>query len=171
MSSEIEEYEQTIHKIASENKEQTSDKKYRSLDELYAKLQAYNEDLAKNGQHFTSLDDYERFDIDLTEYGLTKSVIGVIEIPKIDEKIPLYLGTEDDNMYKGVTVVGKTSAPIGGINTNCLISGHRGYIGATMFRHIDELEEGDSVYFDSSVPHAVQALGDEEAQFIAVVMK
>ena len=39
MSSEIEEYEQTIHKIASENKEQTSDKKYRSLDELYAKLQ------------------------------------------------------------------------------------------------------------------------------------
>ena len=34
-----------------------------------------------------------------------------------------------------------------------------------------ELEEGDSVYFDSSVPHAVSAMGDDEAQFIAVVMK
>ncbi len=33
-----------------------------------------------------------------------------------------------------------------------------------------ELEEGDSVYFDSSIPHAEQAI-DGEAQFIAVVVK
>ena len=41
------------------------------------------------------------------------------------------------------------------------------YIGDICY----ELEEGDSVYFDSSVPHAEQADGDEPAQFIAVVMK
>ncbi len=34
-----------------------------------------------------------------------------------------------------------------------------------------ELNEGDSVYFDSSVPHAEEAIGEEEAQFIAVVIK
>ena len=34
-----------------------------------------------------------------------------------------------------------------------------------------ELEEGDSVYFDSSVPHAVQVIGDKPVQFIAVVVK
>lgn len=34
-----------------------------------------------------------------------------------------------------------------------------------------ELHEGDSVYFDSSVPHAEQALGDSETKFIAVVIK
>ncbi len=34
-----------------------------------------------------------------------------------------------------------------------------------------ELEEGDSVYFDSSVPHAEKALGDGPARFLAVVMK
>ncbi len=33
------------------------------------------------------------------------------------------------------------------------------------------LSEGDSVYFDASVPHAEQAIGDKKAQFIAVVMK
>lgn len=41
------------------------------------------------------------------------------------------------------------------------------YIGDISY----ELDEGDSVYFDSSVPHAEVALGDEEAQFIAVVIK
>ncbi|MBE7011750.1 MAG: helix-turn-helix transcriptional regulator [Ruminococcaceae bacterium] len=41
------------------------------------------------------------------------------------------------------------------------------YIGDISY----ELSEGDSVYFDSSVPHAEVALGDKEAQFIAVVVK
>lgn len=41
------------------------------------------------------------------------------------------------------------------------------YIGDISY----ELSEGDSVYFDSSVPHAEVALGDKEAQFIAVVIK
>lgn len=51
---------------------------------------------------------------------------------------------------------------------NYVISGQmKLYIGDISY----ELSEGDSVYFDSSVPHAEVALGDEEAQFIAVVIK
>ena len=41
------------------------------------------------------------------------------------------------------------------------------YIGDISY----ELSEGDSVYFDSGVPHAEVALGDKEAKFIAVVVK
>lgn len=41
------------------------------------------------------------------------------------------------------------------------------YIGDISY----ELSKGDSVYFDSSVPHAEVAMGDKEAQFIAVVIK
>ncbi len=41
------------------------------------------------------------------------------------------------------------------------------YIGDISY----ELSKGDSVYFDASVPHAEVALGDKEAQFIAVVIK
>lgn len=51
---------------------------------------------------------------------------------------------------------------------NYVISGKmKLYIGDISY----ELDEGDSVYFDSSVPHAEVALGDAEAQFIAVVIK
>jgi quercetin dioxygenase-like cupin family protein len=34
-----------------------------------------------------------------------------------------------------------------------------------------ELTEGDSVYFDSGIPHAMKAVGDKAAQFLAVVIK
>ena len=34
-----------------------------------------------------------------------------------------------------------------------------------------ELNEGDSVYYDSSVPHAMKAVGTQAAKFIAIVMK
>ena len=41
--------------------------------------------------------------------------------------------------------------------------------------HLDnivyELNEGDSVYFDSGIPHAMKAIGAEAAKFIALVMK
>jgi len=33
------------------------------------------------------------------------------------------------------------------------------------------LNEGDSVYFDSSVPHAMKAIGGQAAKFLAVVIK
>ena len=39
----------------------------------------------------------------------------------------------------------QTSLPIGGIDTNCVIAGHRGYSGASYFRYIEKLSVGDSV--------------------------
>jgi quercetin dioxygenase-like cupin family protein len=34
-----------------------------------------------------------------------------------------------------------------------------------------ELNEGDSIYFDSGVPHAMKAIGEQPAKFLAVVIK
>jgi quercetin dioxygenase-like cupin family protein len=51
---------------------------------------------------------------------------------------------------------------------NYMVSGSmRFFIGDISY----DLNEGDSVYFDSGVPHAMKALGGKPAQFIAVVMK
>ena len=36
---------------------------------------------------------------------------------------------------------------------------------------IYQISEGDSVYFDSSVPHAMKATGNQPAKFIAIVIK
>lgn len=59
--------------------------------------------------------------------------------------MPVYLGASDTHLAAGAAVLGNTSAPIGGANTNCVIAGHRGWRGADYFRHIDRLQVGDTI--------------------------
>lgn len=72
--------------------------------------------------------------------------MGYVTIPAIDEELPLYLGADEENLSKGAAVLAKTSMPVGGTNTNCVIAAHRGYGGVAMFRDIEELSVGDKVY-------------------------
>ena len=82
---------------------------------------------------------------DLTTYGIEDEIIGVLEIPAMELAMPVYLGASDAHLSAGTAVLGNTSAPIGGANTNCVIAGHRGWRGADYFRHIDKLAVGDTV--------------------------
>lgn len=81
----------------------------------------------------------------LGDYGLEEEVFGVISIPSLELELPLYLGASDEHLSKGAAVLSQTSIPIGGNNTNCVIAGHRGWYGASYFRHIDQLQPGDEV--------------------------
>jgi len=115
--------------------------------ELYADMQAYNLNLYENGQD--SLRDpfsHEAPAFDLTGYGFEENMVGYISIPKMDVKLPIYLGASTDDLALGVGNLGYTSIPIGGTNTNTVLAGHRGYRGTAMFRDIEALEIGDKVY-------------------------
>jgi sortase A len=59
--------------------------------------------------------------------------------------MPIYLGASNENLLKGACVISNTSMPIGGENTNCVLAGHRSMYSATMFRHLDMVQVGDSV--------------------------
>jgi sortase A len=48
-------------------------------------------------------------------------------------------------MAKGVAVLGETSLPVRGENTNVVIAGHRGYWGTAMFRDIQLIQIGDKI--------------------------
>ncbi|MCL2083065.1 MAG: XRE family transcriptional regulator [Oscillospiraceae bacterium] len=70
-----------------------------------------------------------------------------------------------------VTVEPKDAAPVlhshDGQEFNWMVSGRmRIYIADSKY----DLEPGDSIYFDASIPHAMQALDNSPAQFLAVVM-
>lgn len=117
------------------------------LSELYEKMKSYNDDLYKTGQpKLIDPFSYEQSPFDLTEYGLSDNMIGYIDIPKMEQKLPLMLGATWENMGQGAAYMANTSLPIGGENTNCVIAGHRGMTYALMFRYIEWLENGDDVY-------------------------
>ena len=116
------------------------------LPDLYAAMQAYNLDLYENGQEgFRDAWSYQEPSFDLTEWGLEDGMVGYIDIPRMNVKLPIYLGATTENMKKGAVHLSQTSLPIGGENTNCVLAAHRGYSGAAMFRDIEALEIGDEI--------------------------
>lgn len=114
--------------------------------ELLAELQAYNQRIYTEKQSgLVDLKACEEPAADLTAYGIEDEIIGVLEIPAMELIMPVYLGASDAHLAAGAAVLGNTSAPIGGDNTNSVIAGHRGWRGADYFRHIDRLQAGDTV--------------------------
>ena len=114
--------------------------------ELLAALQVYNQRIYVEKQSgLVDLEACEEPAADLIAYGIEDEILGVLEIPAMELTMPVYLGASDTHLAAGAAVLGNTSAPIGGANTNCVIAGHRGWCGADYFRHIDRLEAGDTV--------------------------
>lgn len=114
--------------------------------ELLADLREYNERIyAERQAGLADAAACEEPAVELKKYGIGDEVIGVLEIPALELVMPVYLGTSNSHLDAGAAVLGNTSAPIGGINTNCVIAGHRGWHGADYFWHIDRLQAGDMV--------------------------
>lgn len=70
-------------------------------------------------------------------------MMGSVEIPKINIKIPIYHTTEEEVLNKGAGHLEGSSLPIGGANTHAVISAHRGLPSASLFTDLDQLKEGD----------------------------
>ena len=114
---------------------------------LYLDTREYNKWLyATRQESLDSREAYQAYRFDLTEYGLSNQVFGVIQIPKMELEMPLYLGASDENMSNGAAVLAQTSIPIGGENSNSVIAGHRSWNGYKYFLDIELLEAGDLVY-------------------------
>ena len=118
----------------------------RPYSDLWEDMQAYNDRIYTEGQAgLTTSASYQTPSFRLRDYGLTDEKFGVIQIPKLDLEMPLFLGANDVTMADGAAVLSETSIPIGGSNTNAVIAGHRGYGGASYFRYIPDLTVGDTV--------------------------
>ena len=77
--------------------------------------------------------------LDLTGTG----IMGYIDIDKIGVEIPIYHGVDEGVLQVGAGHLEGSSLPVGGNNTHCVLSGHRGLPSAKLFTDLDELEVGD----------------------------
>lgn len=71
-----------------------------------------------------------------------------LRIPSINLDLPVYHGTSDATLLKGVGHLQGTSLPVGGGGTRAVLTGHRGLANATMFTHLDKIEIGDTFSVD-----------------------
>lgn len=73
-------------------------------------------------------------------------VMGSVNIPKIGVKLPIYHGTDDATLDKGVGHLFGSSLPVGGESTKSVLTAHSGLGNATMFDDLPNLKPGDEVF-------------------------
>ncbi len=117
--------------------EKINNVKDEEVDDLIKNINKYNYDLF-NGTAENELPDY----LNVHE----GYVLGYIEIPSINIKLPIYYGTSVDILKKGVGVLDGTSLPVGGENTHSVLSAHTGLANQKLFTDIDKLKDGDVFY-------------------------
>ena len=102
----------------------------------------YNEALYQTDFHLRDYDQipgyYETLAIEGT------SIIGYLQIDKIGVELPIYHGTSETVLNRGVGHLEGSSLPVGGENTHCVMSAHRGLPSAKLFTDLDRLELGDT---------------------------
>lgn len=70
--------------------------------------------------------------------------MGRLRIDSIDVDLPIYHGTSDETLTKGVGHLRGTALPVPGQSQRPVLTAHRGYPEATLFNNLDQLKEGDT---------------------------
>lgn len=73
-------------------------------------------------------------------------IMGYVEIPKISVNLPIYHGTENDSLERGIGHLLGSSLPVGGESTHAILSGHSGMASQKMFTDLGQLAPGDVFY-------------------------
>ena len=101
----------------------------------------------------------ESYDEILNLHG--SGLMGYVEIPKIDVNLPIYHGTSEEVLQKGIGHLLGSSLPTGGEGFHSVLTGHSGLAGAKLFSDLDQLAPGDRFY--------LHILGDTLAYKVAEI--
>ena len=126
----------------------TSEGNSEKLESMWKAAQEYNEQIKQESvpDAFSVRDgqtdpEYESL-LNLNGDGM----MGYVEIPVIGETIPIYHYTTEESLQKGAGHLFGSSLPVGGENTHCILSAHRGLPSAKLFTDLNLVEEGDVFY-------------------------
>ncbi|MFV0529670.1 MAG: class C sortase [Lachnospiraceae bacterium] len=137
--SQIESYENELDTLTKEERE-----------EKLAAARAYNDEMASGTSIKDPFSDSDKSLAGIEKLGYqTGSIIGYIEIPKINVKLSILVGTTEDVLKNGAGYMLESSFPVGGEGTHTVITGHRGLPTAEMFRYLNELNKGDRFFINT----------------------
>ena len=116
-----------------------------AIREAWAAAEAYNASLAPVHLLRESITaasiDYDTV-LNLSGSGL----MGYVQVPQLGIDLPIYHGTSEEVLQKGVGHLVGTSLPIGGEGCHAVLTGHSGVAGKKLFSDLDQLQVGDVFY-------------------------
>lgn len=103
-----------------------------------AAAKAYNSMLKNAGENS---EENEAAYYGILDFG--NGIMGYIDIPDIDVKLPIYHGVSTQVLEKGVGHLPSSSFPIEGEGNHAVLTGHTGLPSASLFTDLHKLQEGD----------------------------
>ena len=139
-------YQKNSTQAITESKEKTSSISPERIAEEKEAVRRYNKSLFENAVVLTDPFDPDAYPItdgEYTELLAFDDVMANIEIPAINVNLPIYHGTKEETLLKGVGHLENTSLPIGGKSTHAVLSAHCGLPSARLFTDLNQLREGN----------------------------
>lgn len=78
------------------------------------------------------------------------NAMGRIVIPTINSDLPIYHGTAEETLQRGIGHLFGSSLPVGGEGEHSVFTGHTGLSEATLWDNLNKVEVGDPIYIDSA---------------------
>lgn len=130
--------------------EQLNEKDDSVIKDAWSKAEAYNKAIIPGTQNETAFTQEAQLKA-AQNYGSMlnvneDSIMGYVEIPKINVNLPVYHGTDDNTLERGLGHLVGSSLPIGGKGSHAIITGHSGLAGKRMFTDLEDLDSGDVFY-------------------------
>ena len=111
-------------------------------------------------------------------------IMGYVKIPKIGVQLPIYHGTDNDSLERGIGHLLGSSLPVGGDSTHTILTAHSGMASQKMFSDLPQLEIGDVFYLrilgetlayqvdqiNTVLPHDTTFLGIEQGEDLATLV-
>lgn len=111
------------------------------LTDAFKQAEIYNDALFTGETYEEERPDYGEL-LCTTEDG----IMGYVEIPAIQIRLPIYHGCTENELSKGAGHLPSSSLPVGGKSTHAVLAAHSGRADSKMFTDLDQVKEGDLVY-------------------------
>ena len=126
---------------------------------FFQEAESYNKALFALKDHLADYRDLEGYDRILNVTG--NGIMGYLVIPKLGVELPVYHSISPEVLNIACGHLEGTSLPVGGENTHCVLSAHRGLPHAKLFTELDKMELGDTftvTVLDQTVTYQVDQI-------------
>lgn len=111
-------------------------------------------------------------------------IMAYVQIPKINVQLPVYHGTNNDSLDRGIGHLLGSSLPVGGESTHSILTAHSGMASQKMFSDLPQLKVGDVFYLkvldetlayqvdqiNTVLPHDTTYLGIEQGEDLCTLV-
>ena len=111
-------------------------------------------------------------------------IMAYVQIPKISVQLPVYHGTNNDSLDRGIGHLLGSALPVGGNSTHTILTAHSGMASQKMFSDLPQMEIGDIFYLkvlgetlayqvdqiNTVLPHDTTYLGIEQEKDLCTLV-